>query len=46
MMSTQTIWWHSMPYSPWGTAKVWSREVIENIIQGNVPEQYQKLTKN
>lgn len=37
---------HGLPYSPWGTAKVWSREVIENIIQGNVPEQYQKLTKN
>ena len=34
---------HGIPYSPWGTAKGWSRDILETIIQNNVPEEYQQL---
>lgn len=34
---------HGIPYSPWGTAKDWSRDIVESIIQNNVPEEYQQL---
>ena len=36
---------HGLPYSPWGTAKTWSRSVIETIIENNVPEEYRRLTR-
>ncbi len=34
---------HGLPYSPWGTAKVWSRNVIDTIIENNVPEEFRNL---
>lgn len=34
---------HGIPYSPMGTAKSWSRDIIETIIENNVPEVYQAL---
>ncbi len=34
---------HGIPYSPWGTAKGWSRDIVDTIIQNNVPEEYQQL---
>lgn len=36
---------HGLPYSPWGTAKTWSWDVIDQIITANVPEEFRKLTE-
>ena len=33
---------HFIPYSPYGTAKNWSWNVIDTIIENNVPEEYRK----
>ncbi|MDE6003863.1 MAG: CapA family protein [Oscillospiraceae bacterium] len=35
---------HYVPYSSGGSYKSWNREVIDTIIQENVPKQYQFLT--
>ncbi len=37
---------HGIPYSPMGTAKNWSWDVINNIVQNNVPEEFQRLEKD
>ncbi|MBQ8927152.1 MAG: CapA family protein [Oscillospiraceae bacterium] len=34
---------HGIPYSPMGTAKSWSWDVINGIIENNVPEQFRQL---
>ncbi len=34
---------HGIPYSPMGTAKNWSWDVINTIVENNVPEEYRKL---
>lgn len=36
---------HGLPNSPWGSAKVWSREVIDTIVENNVPEEFRRLTE-
>lgn len=36
---------HGIPYSPMGTAKNWSMDVVDTIIENNVPETYQRLTQ-
>ncbi len=36
---------HGLPYSPWGTAKVWSWDVINEIVEENIPEEFRKLTE-
>ncbi len=36
---------HGVPYSPIGTAKNWSWDVINTIIENNVPEEFRKLDK-
>ncbi len=36
---------HGLPNSPWGTAKTWSWNVIDSIVQNNVPEEFRKLTE-
>ena len=33
---------HFIPYSPSGTAKRWSWDVIDTIVEENVPEEYRK----
>lgn len=35
---------HYVPYSSGGSSKSWNREVIDTIIQENVPEQFRLLT--
>lgn len=37
---------HGIPNSPMGTAKNWSWDVINTIIENNVPEEYQRLEKD
>lgn len=34
---------HGIPYSPMGTAKSWSWSVIDNIVENNVPKEFQEL---
>ena len=34
---------HGVPYAPAGTAKNFSMEVINNIIEANIPEEFRKL---
>lgn len=34
---------HGIPYSPMGTAKNWSWDVINTIVENNVPEEYRML---
>ncbi|MBP0972468.1 MAG: CapA family protein [Oscillospiraceae bacterium] len=34
---------HGIPYSPMGTAKNWGWDVVNRIVENNVPEEYQKL---
>lgn len=34
---------HGVPYSPVGTQKSWSWDIVNTIIQNNVPEEYQRL---
>ena len=34
---------HGVPYSPMGTAKSFGMEVIHNIINANIPAEFQKL---
>lgn len=36
---------HGVPYSPIGTAKNWSWDVVNTIIENNVPEEFRKLDK-
>ncbi len=36
---------HGLPYSPIGTAKVWSWDVINTIIENNVPEEFRRLSE-
>jgi poly-gamma-glutamate synthesis protein (capsule biosynthesis protein) len=36
---------HGLPYSPLGTAKTWSWNVINDIVNNNVPAEYLKLTE-
>ncbi|MCR4645520.1 MAG: CapA family protein [Oscillospiraceae bacterium] len=36
---------HGIPYSPMGTAKNWGWDVVNRIVENNVPEEYQKLDK-
>lgn len=36
---------HGVPYSPVGTAKNWGWDVIERIVENNIPEEYRKLEK-
>lgn len=36
---------HGIPYSPYGTAKNWGWDVINNIVYNNVPPEYLKLTE-
>lgn len=43
MYTDELIAGHGLPYSPWGTAKVWSRDVIEKILVNNVPEEYRNF---
>lgn len=35
---------HGIPYTTSGTYRTWSREVIDNIINENIPKEYQCLT--
>ena len=34
---------HGLPYAPMGTAKAFNMDVVDNIIQNNIPKEYQKL---
>ena len=34
---------HGLPYAPLGTAKSFNMEVIDNIIENNIPEEFRKL---
>ncbi|MCQ2418086.1 MAG: CapA family protein [Oscillospiraceae bacterium] len=34
---------HGLPYAPMGTAKAFGMDVIQNIIEKNIPEPYRKL---
>ncbi len=43
MYTDELIAGHGLPYSPWGTAKVWSRDVIETILENNVPEEFRNF---
>ena len=36
---------HGIPYSPMGSAKSWNWDIINNIVENNVPEEYRKLEK-
>ncbi len=36
---------HGLPYSPWGTAKVWSWDVIRTIVENNIPEEFRNLSE-
>ena len=36
---------HGVPYSPVGTQKSWSWDIINTIIEENVPEEYRRLEK-
>ncbi len=36
---------HGLPYSPIGSAKSWSWDVIDTIIENNIPEEFRKLTE-
>ncbi len=36
---------HGLPYSPWGTAKVWSWDVIHTIVENNIPEEFRNLSE-
>lgn len=44
MYTDELVAQHGLPYSPWGTAKVWNRDVIRTIIEENVPGAY-RLTE-
>lgn len=35
---------HGLPYAPLGTAKSFSMEVIDRIVNANIPEEFRKLT--
>lgn len=37
---------HGIPYSPMGTAKNWSWDVIDTIVENNVPEEYRLLEED
>ena len=34
---------HGLPYAPAGTAKTYSMDVINKIIEENIPEEFRKL---
>ena len=36
---------HGIPYSPMGSAKSWNWDILNHIIENNVPEEYRKLEK-
>ena len=36
---------HGITYSPMGHAKSWSRDIIDKIVEDNVPEEFRKLEK-
>ncbi len=45
MYTDELVAGHGIPYSPWGTAKSWNWDVISNVINNNIPAEYQKLTE-
>jgi len=45
MYTDELVAGHGLPYSPWGTAKKWSWNVIDTIVSNNVPEEFRKLTQ-
>ncbi len=45
MYTDELVAAHGLPYSPWGTAKNWNRDVITSLINNNIPEEFQKLTE-
>ncbi len=45
MYTDELVAGHGLPYSPWGTAKTWSWNVIDTIVSNNVPEEFRKLTQ-
>lgn len=36
---------HGVPYSPWGTAKDFGIDVVNRIIEENIPEEFRKLDR-
>jgi hypothetical protein len=36
---------HGIPYSPMGHAKSWSWDIINKIVEDNVPKEFRKLEK-
>ncbi len=34
---------HGVPYSPWGTAKDFGMDVVNRIVEENIPEEFRKL---
>lgn len=36
---------HGVPYAPWGTAKDFSMEVVDRIVEENIPAEFRKLDK-
>ncbi len=45
MYTDELVAAHGLPYSPWGTAKTWSWDVIQNVIDSNIPAEFQSLTE-
>lgn len=43
MYTDELVAGHGIPYSPMGTAKSWSWDVIHSIVENNVPEEYRQL---
>lgn len=36
---------HGVPYAPWGTAKDFSMDVVNRIVEENIPEEFRKLDR-
>ncbi len=45
MYTDELVAGHGIPYSPWGTAKSWNWDVIHQIVNTYIPDEYRKLTE-